>query len=262
MERVSSMPSLDHVVVAVSSLAGAVDAFETAGFTVVPGGRHDELPTENALVPFPDGSYLELLAARDPVTRDDWRSLAAGREWSRHLRGVSAIARRFLPSLAGEDGVVDWCLRSADLARDAARLKRLGHVAAGPVAMMRERPTGDRLAWSLLLPESRLLPFWIADRTPRERRVPAISAAHPNGAYAIVSIRIRAGGLAMAALGLGDLFDVVPGSDPAGVTTLDVGGWRIDMDSGEAEGAFAAGIAGCDVLPDAIRALGLAPDGV
>lgn len=257
MEDVSSLSSLDHVVVAVSSLAGAVDTFEAAGFTVVPGGRHDELPTENALVPFADGSYLELLAARDPVTRDDWRSLAAGPEWARHLRGVSAIARRFLPSLAGADGVVDWCLRSADLARDAARLRRLGHVAAGPVAMQRERPDGERLAWSLLLPESRLLPFWIADRSPRERRVPAVPAPHANGARGIAGVRLRASVVPLAALALGDTFDVVPEADPAGASRLDLGDWRIELMAGEREGPDAVSVRGSAGLSEAVRALGV-----
>jgi hypothetical protein len=257
MEPVSSVPSLDHVVVAVSSLAGAVDTFAAAGFTVMPGGRHDVLPTENALVPFPDGSYLELLAVRDTVTRDDWRSLAAGPGWARHLRGVSAIARRFLPSLAGADGVVDWCLRSTDLARAAARLRRLGHVAAGPVAMERERPDGERLAWSLLLPESRLLPFWIADRSPRERRVPAMPAPHANGARGLASVRIRASAVPMAALALGDTLDVVPEADPAGATTLDLGRWRIALLPGEREGPDAVSVRGAAGLPDAVRALGV-----
>src|SRR5215471_9075151 len=101
---------LDHVVVVVSSLAEAARSFAAAGFTVTPGGRHDAIPTENALIAFADGSYLELLAAREASTRDELRTLHAGRGWERHLKGVSAIARRFLPGLAGADGVADWVL--------------------------------------------------------------------------------------------------------------------------------------------------------
>src|SRR5262245_25569131 len=100
------MPArLDHVVAVVSSLAEATRAFDAAGFTVTAGGRHDAIPTENALVAFADGSYLELLAARDPATRDELRALRPGAGWERHLKGVSAAARRFLPLLAGLDGV-------------------------------------------------------------------------------------------------------------------------------------------------------------
>ena len=65
------MDALDHVVVVLPALGPAVEAFAAAGFTVTPGGRHDALPTENALVCFADGSYLELLAARDPSAREE-----------------------------------------------------------------------------------------------------------------------------------------------------------------------------------------------
>src|ERR1043166_1641543 len=175
---------LDHVVVVVTSLAEAERDFGAAGFTVLAGGRHDALPTENALVCFADGTYLELLAVRDPATRDELRALRSSDGWERHLRGVSAVARRFLPCLAGPDGVADWALVATSLASVAARLRAPGVAAAGPVAMSRERKDGERVAWELLLPDSALHPFWIADRTPRERRVPAgdIATTHANGA--------------------------------------------------------------------------------
>src|SRR6185369_4137384 len=113
---------LDHVVIVVTSLADATAAFTAAGFTVTPGGKHDAIPTENALIGFADGGYLELLATRDPDTRDQLRALRAGAGWERHVKSVSAIARRFLPGLAGSDGVVDWVLHDAALGRRAAAL--------------------------------------------------------------------------------------------------------------------------------------------
>ena len=111
----------DHAVVVVSSLEQATHEFTVAGFTVIPGGQHDVLPTENALVCFADGSYLELLATRNPATRDELRALRASDAWERHLRGVSAVARRFLPRLAGADGVADWVLNAGSLTQSAAR---------------------------------------------------------------------------------------------------------------------------------------------
>src|SRR5262249_21788100 len=161
--RAAMSVRLDHVVVVVSGLADGTRAFEAAGFTVTPGGRHDVLPTENALVAFTDGSYVELLAAREPGTRDELRALRAGAGWERLRRGVSAAARRSLPLLAGPDGVADWVLREPSLERRAATLRTLGIKAAGPLAMGRERPDGERLEWRMLLPESALHPFWIAD---------------------------------------------------------------------------------------------------
>ena len=253
------MPTrLDHVVIMVSSLADATALFSSAGFTVTPGGRHDATPTENAVVAFADGSYLELLATRDPATRGELRALRAGPGWERHLKGVSAIARRFLPALAGADGVADWALRGDSLARRAAALRALGVKASGPVAMARERPDGVRLQWELLLPESRLHAFWIADRTPRDQRVPggAPATVHANGAIGIAEVRLRAPSVPTAALELGESLGTVP-RVRAGVTTLVLDGVRLEVVDGEPEGACGVALAGCATLPVALTALGV-----
>lgn len=257
------MDALDHVVVVVPALAPAVEAFAAAGFTVTPGGRHDALPTENALVCLADGSYLELLAARDPAARDEWRQRSSDPSWERHLHGASAIARRFLPTLAGADGVADWSLLTVRLADRAAGLRRAGHAAAGPVPMARERPDGERLAWELLLPESRLLPFWIADRTPRERRVPDTVEAttHANGARGIALVRLRAASVPVAALAMADLFGVMPRANADGTAALDTGEWRLEISEGAPEGACAVGLAGCAELSEGLRALGVVSAG-
>ena len=253
------MEAIDHVVIAVSALPEAMEWFRDAGFAVTPGGRHDALPTENALVAFPDGSYLELLATRDPAQREEWRGLAHRPEWERHLRGVSAVARRFLPSLAGPDGVVDVCLHGRPLGRRASDLRRIGERAAGPVRMSREKPDGERLEWELLLPESRRLPFWIADRTPRSRRVPSSSeaTAHANGTTGIAGFGVRANGAPLAALSLGDLFGCVPEAQSDGSAWLAAGAFRIEVEEGETEGCAAAVLRDCRELPERLRALGL-----
>ena len=249
---------LDHVVVVVPSVSEAARSFVAAGFAVTPGGRHDAIPTENALIAFADGSYLELLAARDAAARDELRALRGAPGWERHLKGVSAIARRFLPSLAGEDGVADWVLAGGALRSRAATLRALGVKASGPVAMARERADGVRLEWELLLPESRLHPFWIADRTPRDLRVPAAAAAHANGATGIATVRVRTPGVPTAALELGESLGTVPRLID-GVTTLDLAGTRIEVLEGEPAGACGVTLAGCAGLPSALVDLGVTP---
>ena len=248
---------LDHVVVVVSSLANASAWFTAAGFTVTPGGRHDAIPTENALVAFTDGAYLELLAARDAATRDELRELRASGGWERHMKGVSAIARRFLPALAGPDGVADWVLRDSALAPRVAALRAVGVKTAGPVRMTRERGSGERLEWDLLLPESALHPFWIADRTPRERRVPGGPAAvHANGATGISTVRLRAPSVPTAALELGEALAIVPRLIE-GVTSLGLGESRVEIVEGRPEGACGVALAGCGELPPGLVALGV-----
>jgi len=255
------VPALDHVVVVVPSLADASERFTAAGFTVTPGGRHDATPTENVLVCFADGSYLELLAARDPFMRGELEALRAGGGWERHLRGVSAAARRFLPHLAGPDGVADWVLRGDQLERHAAVLRALGLKSAGPIAMGRERAGGVKLEWRLLLPESALHPFWIADRTPRELRVPGETAAatHANGASGIAAVRVRSPNLPLAALELGDALGALP-RQQAGLTVLELDGVRVEMNEGEPAGACGVALAGCGPLPAPITSLGVTAD--
>ena len=256
------MPArLDHLVVVVRSLSETVPEFVATGFTVLPGGRHLELQTENALVVFADGGYLELLATCEPATRDELRALRASARWDAHLRGVSAVARRFLPLLAGDDGVADWVLRSEGLARDAAALRARGLVAAGPVAMERERMDGEKLAWELLLPGSFLHPFRIADRTPRARRVPAESGGvtHANGATGVSEVVVRAVVPPMAALELADQLGTVPRVGDDGATRLDLGDWSVRLEQGAREGACGARIRGVRTLLPALLALGLAP---
>ncbi len=251
--------AFDHVVVVVPSLAAARQAFGDAGFTVLPGGRHDAVPTENALVCFADGGYLELLATREPETRDELRQLRASTRWESHLRGVSAVARRFLPLLAGPDGVADWVVRSESIARDAPRLRAAGVVASGPVEMSRERPDGERIAWQLLLPESPLHPFRIADRTPRERRVPEDehSTTHANGATGVAAVHLRAPVVPLAALDLGGALGVVPVIGASGASVLALGEWRVELIAGEPAGAFAVTLAGFRQVPPDLAALGI-----
>jgi hypothetical protein len=249
----------DHAVVIVPSLAEATRAFAAAGFTVLPGGRHDVLPTENALVCFADGSYLELLATCDPATRDELRALRASDGWERHLRGVSAVARRLLPWLAGADGVRDWVLRADSLTHTAAGLRAQGIAASGPVQMSRVRPDGVKLEWELLLPESPLHPYWIADRTPRERRVPSGAGAstHANGASGVRAVRVRTPVVPTGALALGDALGMMPRLRSDGVTVLEGGEWRIEVVAGVSAGARAVELGDCGPLPDLLRRWGV-----
>ncbi len=256
------MDSLDHVVVVVPGLAEAEVAFRAAGFAVTPGGRHDAVPTENALIGLADGSYLELLAARDPAAREEWVARSGASAWERQLRSASAIARRFLPTMTGPDGVGDWALCTAALSSRAAALRRAGHAAAGPMPMSRERRDGERLAWELLLPESRRFPFWISDRTPRDRRVPGSAEAttHANGVRGVAVVHVRVESVPTAALELGDLLGAMPRVSTAGATRLEMNGWRLEFTPGAPEGVHAVSLAGCQTLPDGIRALGVWPE--
>src|SRR2546428_13775555 len=72
---------LDHVVMVARDLASAMDDYRRRGFTVTPGGEHADGLTRNALIPFADGSYLELVAFHDlsrGLTHRWWKVAAGG----------------------------------------------------------------------------------------------------------------------------------------------------------------------------------------
>jgi hypothetical protein len=249
----------DHAVVVVDDLITAGAAFRASGFTVSPGGAHDAIPTRNAVVAFADGTYLELLAMRERGARAELRALAAGPSWEAHLQGASAVARRFLPNLAGPDGVADAAIGGEHLARFASESRRREFALTGPVAMERARGDGPPLAWQLLLPHDPAIPFLIEDRTPREERVPSSPSAttHANGARGIAEVGVRVRAAAPAAMALADLFAATLEARADGRTAVRFAGVTWVLEEGAPAGARAIGIAGVRALGGPLEALGL-----
>jgi hypothetical protein len=133
------------------------------------GGEHADGVTQNALVPFADGSYLELVAFRD-LSR--------------------ALTHRWWNIAADGGGLADFALLSDDLSADSAAFGDL--VKNQPQQGGRIRPDGVELKWrtTVLKPP---LPFVIEDLTARELRVPGGAAAeHANGATGIASVVLGA----------------------------------------------------------------------
>jgi hypothetical protein len=174
------LTGLDHLVILVEELEDAVAGYEELGFRVTLGGEHADGLTRNALVPFADGTYLELVAFIDP---DDERDNVWG--WR--------------PFLGTGGGLVDYCAASDDLPADARRLVEAGFGLDGPDAGGRTLPDGTQIRWksARIQQEGRVLPFLIEDETPRHLRVPSgPSAEHPNGATGVSRLLISARNLA------------------------------------------------------------------
>ena len=189
---------LDHSVIVVRDLARAVRDYTALGFTVTPGGTHADGLTHNALIPFADGSYFELLAFTDPGQATDhpwWHRLAEG------------------------EGLEDYALASDDLASDVAACRRRGLAIGDPVEGGRQRPDGRTLRWRtarFVQPQpDRALPFLIEDVTPRNWRVPGGAAAQPA---------LHVGGIQRIATAVRDVaaatarFAALLGTPPAGET--------------------------------------------
>jgi glyoxalase-like protein len=160
---------LDHVVYVARDLQAAIEDYRRRGFTVTAGGEHANGETHNALVPFADGSYLELIGFRDP------RRASTNRWW---------------PIAVDGGGFADFALLSDDLAADAAALGDL--VTSPPQEGGRNRPDGVELRWRTAALKAPL-PFVIEDLTARNLRVPSGAAAdHANGATGIASVVVGA----------------------------------------------------------------------
>lgn len=158
---------LDHVVLVVRDLASAIDDHRRRGFTVTIGGSHADGLTHNALIPFSDGSYLELVAFKDldrSITHRWWKIATDG------------------------GGLADFALLSDDLGADTAALGDL--VTRSPMPGGRIRPDGAEVKWrtAVLAPP---LPFLIEDVTARDLRVPGGAAIeHANGATGIGAVTL------------------------------------------------------------------------
>src|SRR5450432_443374 len=106
---------IDHVTVAGTSLKKMQADLAAVGFRTVYGGAHSNHATEMALVSFPDGGYLELIAQQpnaDPqaVDRHEWASF-----------------------LKADAEPCAWAARETDLAAEIERLKAAGVAVSAPV---------------------------------------------------------------------------------------------------------------------------------
>ena len=160
---------LDHVVIAVTDLARAVDDYRELGFTVQIGGRHPGRTSHNALVVFDDDAYLELIAWAEPGPAERWYNV---------LREHG-------------EGLIDFALFPEDVPRAIDEARERGLSLTGPIEGSRLRPDGMRIEWRTARQTTFDLPFLCGDVTPRELRVPTGAVRdHANGARGIAGLRI------------------------------------------------------------------------
>ncbi|KAL7271648.1 hypothetical protein RUND412_005571 [Rhizina undulata] len=186
---------LDHVVILLS-YTDLVNPppWLTKNFTLIPGGRHSDGKTENKLILFQDGTYLELIAFIN-----DNPSLKRGHPWGDK-----------------EYGFIDYALTNADGSTfDYAGLRgrinkkggRLGIDYAQPADGGRKRPDGKEVKWRVTFPQNVTsghsteigaggrrgeIPFWCHDETPRSLRVDASkeNTVHPSGVKGIAQLTV------------------------------------------------------------------------
>jgi hypothetical protein len=207
------MLRFDHLVIAVRDLPGSAAVFQSLGFHVRPGGRHEGFGTRNAIVRF-GLDYLELIAVED-------EQLA--------LKTSRGALVEFLKD--HEMGPCAYALASQDLDGLGLAARRAGIEMGEPVAMQRRRPDGSLLSWRLLIPGGNQYfepwPFFIQwDQPDGERLELEQPGQHANGAIGVARVDVAVHDLA----GARSWYEAL-GLDPAGAG-IDLG----EAKSGDAEG--------------------------
>src|SRR5581483_6791208 len=124
------------------------------------GGPHSNHATEMALVSFPDGSYLELIAIQP------------------HADPAALSVHYWHKFMEADAGPCAWAIRPADLKREVVRLRTAGVAVTDPHPSGRKRPDGVQVDWETAQvgpTNGGFFPFMIHDFTPRDRR------AFPSG---------------------------------------------------------------------------------
>lgn len=183
--------AIDHIIIVVKDLQVATQHFVQLGFTVVPGGVHKGGLTHNALIPFPDETYIELLAATRPANYRLIKLFKKARLLGIYTSNETAIGRRLTEDLANGVGLTDYALLSLELDRQIAWMKDRGIHYSNPIPGGRIRPDGIEIAWRTSVPKTIDLPFLIDDLTPREHRLPPVGDNfHSNGILGIKALTI------------------------------------------------------------------------
>ena len=215
---------LDHLVILVRDLDTAAENYRQLGFTVVPGGRHADGATHNALVVFADDTYLELVAFTSRWTLARLRLLRRLGLLDRFVPEEPSFGCRLRRRGAVSDGLVDYTLVPDDATRRIADARGRQLRIDGPFPGGRTRPDGQQVAWQLGFPHDQTLPFLCADTTPRQLRVPTGDVrTHANGALGIASLTIEVSDLHVASRRYGRLLGEDPVKEAEGQAVFSAG---------------------------------------
>lgn len=187
-------PILDHIVILVPyDVLRNLPSWLAEAFTILQGGRHADGVTENKLILFQDGVYLELIAFI-PGKEEERKSHNWGHRHQGHIID-------WANTLHKED---DLAIIRDRVASAGTRIKY-----SAPKSGGRVRPDGQELRWVVSAPviddHSDNLsafvggeaPFWCLDRTPRDLRVPyevEDNVKHPCGALGIAGLTVSVRG--------------------------------------------------------------------
>ncbi len=202
---------LDHIILLLSykELINP-PSWLTSDFTITPGGRHADGKTENKLIIFQDGTYIELIAFVDDKPKN-----RQGHWWGDKDYGFIDYALTSSSSATASDAYLDAVRQRVERVGFATSQENKHHedhqdtehveprfppssVAryAEPQEGGRTRADGKVVRWRVTFPTGVArgqIPFWCQDLTPRELRVPLADEAatrHPCGALGVAGLTV------------------------------------------------------------------------
>ncbi|KAJ9474427.1 Glyoxalase-like_dom domain-containing protein [Pseudozyma hubeiensis] len=204
-----------------SALERAILLFSELGFQVVRGGTHADGLTSNVLIVFPDGVYIELIqfepspAPGSGESQQDFETRRK-RHWWYHCRQgwidwclQDGISDKTIESInenarrLRESALQELSNKQRGEQDDSVRVIAPRLLYQQPQEGGRVTTTGDEIKWKVTFPSppgpgDRLpignarshVPFWCADLTPRQLRVPLNYAHHNNHSPGIAEITL------------------------------------------------------------------------
>ncbi len=179
----------DHVVHVVHDLPQATIDFQDQGFTVTPGGVHFKGVSENNLIFFQDGSFIELLTMRKSLSAKVLRMLHGSKLFKKWQYSPKyGVAYRFYNrAIEQPEGVTDFCLLVDDPSSAYSRIQKEGIFLTDMLHAGRKKPDGSKVSWKMFAPYIADLPFLRSDYTPKGE-LPGTATQHANGILGVSAI--------------------------------------------------------------------------
>lgn len=173
---------LDHVVILVKNLDKGISQYQKEGFKVSKGGKHNNGITENALIHFKNGTFLEILAVRKRWKARWTKLLFQSGYLNPNSQSLDAgFQQRFVGrALLCPEGIIDFCLLATAGEQDFGEIQKRNIKTTNLTQMQRLKPDGQLLTWKIFAPFSPYLPFVMTPYEP-PFSPPVANLEHENG---------------------------------------------------------------------------------
>ncbi|MCG8506750.1 MAG: VOC family protein [Sphingomonadales bacterium] len=225
----------DHFILRADDLLTATRDFEALGFIVTQGSDAGE--GYNALIIFPDDSYLEIVAYKPWFRLKVWGWLCRRGLVRRCGRGDRAFMARLWNNWVPRhrEGWLDWCVKvsSAEAFAETARDKGLD---VSDMIHSRRLADGVEVRWRIGGGIELDAPFFLEDVTPRTVRLPKrLDRRHPNGVTGVAAARFGVTDLAASVALHATLLGARPSNENREEAVFDLPGFTLTLEKATAD---------------------------